>query len=146
MHVSRFILAALIASSAVAADAAGTASPASFDALMKKAGATMQLLQKSVGSDSYAEVKTQLPVLREALRSSQDLWTSNNVTDAVTLTRDALARVDALAGAVAAQPVDGAAVRSAARDLSTACSSCHRTYRTTDEDNHFIIRPDALRK
>jgi len=111
---------------------------------MRKAGAAQQALQKAIGAGNGAEAKAQVVALKTVIAEAQAFWIGNHKDDAVAMGKTVLAKLDVLDKAVSAPALDASATGAAVRDLSTACSSCHRAYRTTDEENNFILKPGSL--
>jgi cytochrome c556 len=118
--------------------------PEGLDKVMKGAGRATAALGKAIAAGQYADVKTQLPLLRQAVRDSQNFWAEKHKDDGVKFANDVLAKIDVLEKAVAADAPDKAMVSSAYGAMSGACLNCHRVYRATDEENNFVIKPGTL--
>jgi len=115
-----------------------------LDKVMKNAGRASAAVSKAVGAKAYADVKTQLPALRQAVRDSQAFWAEKHKADGVKFANDVLAQIDELEKEVSAPAPDAAKVSATVRAMGTACGSCHRVYRATDEENNFIVKPGAM--
>jgi len=121
--------------------AADTVTVADLDKLMRKVGAAQQLAQKAIASGKASEANTQLAVVKASIRDAQGFWVAGRRDDAVAFGKTVLEKLDALEKLVSAPVIDASATSAAVRELSAACSSCHRVYRTTDEENNFILKP-----
>jgi cytochrome c556 len=135
---------ALCAWSAVVVSAQKITTPEELDKVMKKAGPAMQATQKAVGAGSYAEVRTQIATVRQAVLDSQTFWIEHNREDALKFNKDALAKLDDFQKLVATDTVDAAAAAASLKAVGGACRSCHQVYRATDADNNFILKPGSL--
>jgi cytochrome c556 len=120
--------------------------PEELDKVMKKNQPAMQALQKAMGSDNYAEVKTQLAAVRQTVLDSQTFWIEHKRDDALKFNKDTLGKIDAFEKLVSAESVDKPAATAALKEVGAACRSCHEVYRTRDADNDFILKPGSLDK
>ena len=135
---------ALIAWSAGVVGAQKPLTPEELDKIMKKAGPAMQASQKAMGASKYAEIKTQMAIVRQAVIDSQPFWIEHKREDALKFNKDTLAKLDAFDKTIATEPVDAAAAGAALKAVGAACRSCHQVYRATDADNNFILKPGSL--
>ena len=106
--------------------------PEEFDRAMKTIGAAIAGVEEALGSASYVEAKTPLALARQVLASTRPEWEANGQSDAVRMTREAVAALDALDTALSAATVDAAAVAAVFEDVTRACDACHATYREGD--------------
>jgi cytochrome c556 len=134
----------LLAWSAVVVGAQKVTTPEELEKVMKKAGPAMQASQKAMGAGSYAEVRTQIATVRQAVLDSQTFWIEHKRDDALKFNKDTLAKIDEFEKTVATDTVDAAAAKASLTAVGAACRSCHRVYRATDADNNFIIKPGSL--
>jgi hypothetical protein len=139
--------AAWVAAFALAAGTLGVAqkvvSPDEFDQAMKTIGTAFDGVKEAVGLKSYVEAKTPLALSRQILASTRPFWDANKKPDVAKMTRDAVARLDALDKALSAKPVDAAAVGAAVDAATRACDSCHATEREGDPQTGYRIKPAA---
>jgi cytochrome c556 len=64
--------------------------------------------------------------------------------DATKFTQDTLTKIDSLKKLLDAKTPDQTAITAGYREVGTACATCHRVYRTTDDNNNFIIKPGTV--
>jgi hypothetical protein len=129
---------------AVVVGAQKVSTPEELDKVMKKAGKANQAAQKALGSGAFADVRTEMATVREAVLDSQNFWIEHKRDDAVKFNKDALAKIDEFQKTVATDKVDAATAKAALTAVGAACRSCHRVYRTTDADDNFILKPGSL--
>jgi hypothetical protein len=134
----------LCAWSAVVLGAQRITTPEELEKVMKKAGPAMQATQKAMGAKSYAEVRTQIATVRQAVLDSQTFWIEHKRDDALKFNKDALAKIDEFQKTVATDTVDAATAAASLKAVGAACRSCHQVYRTTDADNNFILKPGSI--
>jgi cytochrome c556 len=118
--------------------------PDELDKVMKKVGPAMQAIQKAMGAGNYAEVKTQLATVRQAVLDSQSFWIEHKKDDALKFNKDTLAKIDDFEKMVSAVTVDGAGAAASLKQVGGACRSCHQQYRATDADNNYILKPGSI--
>lgn len=118
--------------------------PEDMDRVMKKAQPAMQATLKAISSGSYADAKTQVAALRQAIADSQQFWVEKRRDDAVKMNIDTIEKIDALQKAVSAEAPERAAAIAALKDVGGSCRTCHQKYRTTDSEENYIIKPGSL--
>ena len=114
--------------------------PEEFDRAMKTIGAALEGVEEALGSASYVEAKTPLALARQVLASTRPEWETNGRPDAVRMTRESVAALDALDGALSATTVDAAAVAAVLGDVTRTCDACHATYREGNAQTGYRIR------
>ena len=129
---------------AVAAQGAKVSTPEELDKVMKKAGPAMQATTKAVGVGAYADVKTQIATVKQAVLDSQSFWVEHKREDALKFNKDTLAKLDEFSKLIESDTVDAAAAGASVKAVGGACRSCHQVYRATDADNNFILKPGSL--
>jgi len=141
-----YVVAALLACSAVivGAQSAKVSTPEELDKVMKRAGPAMQATTKAVGAGVYADVKTQIATVKQAVLDSQSFWVEHKREDALKFNKDTLAKIEDFEKLVTAPTVDAAATAAALKQVGAACRSCHQVYRATDADNNFILKPGSI--
>ncbi len=138
-----YVLAFAVAGSvALTAQKATTAE--GLDKAMKKIGPAQQAVNKAIQSMAYADARKQLAIVETELKDAQGFWVVKKKEDASKFTQDAVTKIETLAKLLEAKTPDQAAITAAYRDIGTSCASCHRTYRSTDENNNFIIKPGSV--
>jgi cytochrome c556 len=133
---------AVAGGAAVMAEKARTADD--LDKAMKKVGTTQQAVNKAIQAMSYADAKKQLEIVENTLKDAENFWVLNKKDDAVKFSKDTLAKIDALEALLSEKAPDQAKVTAAYREAAASCTGCHRTYRGTDANNTFIIKPGTI--
>ena len=128
----------------VGAQAPKVTTPEELDKVMKKAGPAMQAVGKAVGAGQYAEARTQIAIVRQAVLDSQQFWIEHKREDALKFNKDALAKLDEFSKLIETDTVDAAAAGASVKAVGGACRSCHQVYRATDADNNFILKPGSI--
>lgn len=111
--------------------------PEEFDRAMKTIGASIDAVDEAVASESYMAAKTPLALARQVLASTRPVWETGGEPDAVRMTREAVATLDALDKALSASTVDAAAVAAASQAVRRACDACHADYREGDAESGY---------
>ena len=112
-----------------------------FDRAMKTIGTAMESVNQSIGSTAYAEAKVPLALSRQVLASTRPFWSSVALEpNAAKMTKDGVAKLDALDKALSAKTVDAAAVAAAVQDVTRACDGCHAVYREGDPQKGYRIK------
>ncbi len=114
--------------------------PEEFDRAMKTIGTAVDSANLAIGSKSYVDAKAPLTLSRQVLASTKPLWEIAQQPDAARMTREAVARLDALDKVLSANAVDAAAVAAASQDVTRACDACHARYREGDRQNGYRIK------
>ena len=118
--------------------------PEELDKTMKKIGPAQQAINKALMANAYADAKTQVQIVRQALTDAENFWTIKKKDDAIKFSREAIGKVDALDKALSAPTPDNAAVMAAFKEIGGACRNCHMTYRVQDENQQFILKPGSV--
>jgi cytochrome c556 len=137
-----YVLAGTLVGAVVSAEKAKTAED--LQRAMKKIGPTQQAVNKSIQAMAYPDAKKQLATMKADVVDAENFWVVKKKDDAVKLSHDTVAKIDALDKLLDAKPADQAAITTAYREVGAACASCHRIYRSTDENNQFIIKPGTV--
>jgi len=112
-----------------------------FARAMKTIGTAVEGVHQAIGSKSYVEAKTPLALSRQILASTRPWWTNTGNPDAARMTKDAVAKLDALDKVLSASRVDAEAVATAVQNVARACDGCHAVYREGDERSGYRIKP-----
>ena len=120
--------------------------PEDLDKVMKKAGPALEASGKAIGGSTYADVKTQLAALKQAIDDSREFWVEHKRDDAIKFNRDTIAKIEQVEKLVSTEPVDPAAAAAAMKEVGGSCRSCHTVYRTKDADNNYVLKPGSLEK
>ena len=129
-----------------AAVAAAQAKPTleQLDRVMKKDGPAQQALVKALVSGNQAGAKTNLATLKSGITEAQIFWVANKRTDAVDFTKTVLKKLDDLDELISGPTLDSTVALAAVQDLNKSCTECHKVYRTTDDDGHYILKPGSV--
>ena len=111
-----------------------------FTRAMKTIGTAVEGVHQAIGSKSYVDAKTPLALSRQILASTRPWWTANQNPDAARMTKEAVAKLDALDKVLSASSQDPAAVASAVQDVTRACDACHAMYREGDQQTGYRIK------
>jgi cytochrome c556 len=115
-----------------------------LDRAMKRIGPAQQAVSKAIQAMAYADAKKQLDVIEAELKDAQNFWVVKRREDATKFTAATLVKIESLRKLIDATTPDQMAVTSAYREVGVACAACHRVYRTTDDDNKFILKPGTV--
>lgn len=138
-----YVLACAVASGAVVM-AQKAKTPEDLQKSMKRIAPAQQAVNKAIQAMAYADAKKQLSVIKTELMDAQNFWVVKKRDDATKFTQETVGKIDALDKLLDAKTPDQAAITAAYRDVGTSCNSCHRVYRSTDENNQFIIKPGTV--
>jgi cytochrome c556 len=128
----------------VGAQAPKVTTPEDLDKVMKKAGPAMQAVGKAVGASQFAEARTQIAIVRQAVQDSAQFWVEHKREDAVKFNKETLAKLDEFQKMIATDTVDAAAAGASVKAVGASCRQCHQAYRATDADNNFILKPGSI--
>ena len=118
--------------------------PEELDKTMKKVQPAMQAAQKAMKSESYADARAQLAIVKQAMDDSHEFWVIHKKEDAIKSNRDTVTKLEEVDKLLAATPVDTAAVAAAMKAVGGACLSCHKQYRERDAENNYILKPGSI--
>jgi cytochrome c556 len=118
--------------------------PEELDKMMKKAGPAMQAAGKAISSGAYADARTQLATLKQAINDSRDFWVQHKKDDAIKFNKETVAKIEAVEKMVATDAVDAAATTAALKEIGGACRSCHEPYRVRDAENNYVLKPGSV--
>ncbi len=136
--------AVLIALAGTIAVAQKVTSPAELDAAMKKVGPAQGAAGKAIQAGSFADAKVQVAIVKQALTDAENFWVMNKKDDAVTMSKDAIAKVTAVEAALSVAAPDQQAVLAAFKAVGGTCGGCHKTYRVQDENMAYILKPGTI--
>ena len=112
---------------------------------MTTMGRNVEAVNMSIASSDFATAKGQLTRARVQLAISMTFWRDNGKHDAIRMLRETLTRMDDLDAALSRDKVDAAAVGALARQVDTACQSCHAVYRDQDPTTKaYRLKPGSV--
>ena len=112
--------------------------------VMKKAGPVQQTLVKALLAGDQATAKSQLGVLKSGIVDAQPFWSLNKRADAMDISKQVVAKIDGLGKIIDASPLDSKSALAAVQDLNKTCNECHKVYRATDDDGHYMLKPGSV--
>jgi cytochrome c556 len=142
--VSRASVLAIVWVMAAVVAAQGKPELDNLNRVMKKAGPVQQVLVKALVAGDAATARTQLATLKGGIVDAQKFWTDNKRTDAVDVSKTVVKKIDALDKLLSAPALDSTSALAAIKDLNQTCNECHKVYRATDDDGHFILKPGSV--
>jgi hypothetical protein len=131
---------ALVVGAGAVAIAQKVVSPEEFGRAMKTIGTAVEGVKQAIELKSYVDAKTPLALSRQVLASTRPLWATLQEPDAARMTKEAVARLDALDKVLSANAVDAAAVAAAFQEVTRACDACHVKYREGDQQTGYRIK------
>jgi cytochrome c556 len=130
----------------MAAVAAAQAKPTleQLDRVMKKDGPAQQGLVKAIVAGNQATAKQNLLTLQQGIAEAQTFWVANKRADALEFSKTVLKKLDGLDKLLSTPTFDSTTALAAVQDLNKSCTDCHKVYRTTDDDGHYILKPGSV--
>jgi cytochrome c556 len=118
-------------------------SPQDLEQLMQKIGPTFQSLRKTLQDNNTAEASKEAQQLAELFGGVEKFWTQHNRPDAIKWAGEARTHASEAAGSAAA----GSATKATAatENMGGACKQCHGTYRESDGQGGYRIKPGIVR-
>jgi cytochrome c556 len=117
-------------------------SPRDLEQLMQKIGPAYQALRKTLQGSDIAEAGKQAQQLGELFGGVEKFWTQYNRTDAAKWAGEARTYASETAGTAAAG--NAAKATAAADTLGGVCKQCHGSYRESDGQGGYRIKPGVL--
>src|SRR5262245_4267676 len=114
--------------------------PEEFKQAMTIIGNSVTAGSKIIASGSYEDAKAPFVLARQTLASTVPFWRDRKNDSAAALAETAKTKLDELDKALSLERVDAAAVATALKNVTDACSTCHRTYREGDRQTGFRIK------
>ena len=113
-----------------------------LEQLMQKIGPTYQSLRKTLQGTDLGEAGKQAQQLAELFGGVEKFWTQHNRPDAITWAGEARTHASETAGTAAAG--NAAKATAAADNLGGVCKQCHGTYRESDGQGGYRIKPGVV--
>jgi cytochrome c556 len=113
-----------------------------LEQLMQKIGPAYQTLRKTLQASDTAEAGKQAQQLAELFGGVEKFWMQHNRPDAVKWAGEARTNASEAAGTAAAG--SAAKATAAADNMGGACKQCHGTYRESDGQGGYRIKPGVL--
>jgi cytochrome c556 len=134
------VVAVLVSCGAAVAVAQKATTAAELDAAMKRIGPAQGAIGKAIQSGAFADAKTNVATIKQALQDAENFWVVNKRDDAVKMSQDAIARVTAVETALSAAAPDPQAVLAALKQVGATCAACHKAYRVQDENKQYTLK------
>ena len=110
-------------------------------ALMKSNTQANGTMNKALASGAFADARTALGTLRTNYMTLQTFWTEKKNAEAMKVTADGLARLDALDKMISAAAPDQMAAQAASREFgANTCQACHKVMREGSAQAGFSFR------
>jgi cytochrome c556 len=116
--------------------------PEDLEQLMRKIGPIYQALRKTLQGNDVTEAGKQAQELAELFGGVEKFWTQHNRADAMKWAGEARTYASETAGTAVAG--NAAKATAAADSLGGACKQCHGTYRESDGQGGYRIKPGVL--
>ena len=139
-----YATALLLALTGTVAVAQKATNPAELEGAMKRISAANGATVKAIKSGAFADAKTSVAQVKQALMDAENFWVMNKKDDAVKLSKDAIAKVSAVEAAVSAATPDQEAAFAAFKEVGAACTACHMQYRVQNEDKTYSLKPGTI--
>jgi cytochrome c556 len=139
-----YMTVALIALAGTAALAQKVTNPEELDKTMKRIAPAQGAAGKAIQSMSWADAKTQVAVVKQALMDSENFWTINKKDDAVAMVKDSIAKVTAVEQALSAPTPDQQTILAAFKQVGGTCAACHKQYREQDEAQQYRLKAGSI--
>ncbi len=140
--VSYMLALALVGGVGLMAQKAET--PDDLDKAMKKLAAANGVVNKSIQAMNYADARKSLDIVEDALEDAHNFWVVKKKDDAIAMSKDALAKVNALGTALSASAPDQAAVLAAMKQVGGTCAGCHKAYREQDANQQYQLKAGSI--
>ena len=118
--------------------------PEELDKVMKRVGTANQAMTKVLKSGAYADVRTGLTQMKQAVADSESFWVLHKKEDAIKAAKDVQAKIDDAIKAATGDAPDATAVQTATRDIGAACRTCHMVYRAQDAEKNYMLKPGTI--
>jgi len=115
-----------------------------LDRVMKKDGPAQQGLVKAIVAGNQTTAKQNLLTLQQGIAEAQTFWVANKRADALEFSKTVLKKLDGLDKLLSTPTFDSTTALAAVQDLNKSCTDCHKVYRTTDDDGHYILKPGSV--
>src|SRR4029453_7971003 len=97
-----YTTALLLALTGTGAVAQKATDPAELEGAMKRISAANAATVKAIKSGSFADAKTSVAQVKQALMDAENFWATNKKDDAIKMSKEAVAKVTAVEDAVSA--------------------------------------------
>ena len=105
---------------------------------MKGVGKGMGATKKGMQSGDLAAVAAGAEAVATNLKGTDEFWAMHKLDDAVKMTNDAIAAVNALSAAAKGGNADDA--KAAMQKVGGSCKSCHDKYREKTGENEYKVK------
>ena len=115
-----YTTALLLALTGTVAVAQKATNPAELEAAMKRISAANAATGKAIKSGAFAEAKTSVAQVKQALMDAENFWVVNKKEDAVKMSKEAIAKVTAVETAVSAATPNQEAAFAAVKEVGAS--------------------------
>lgn len=138
------VTAIFIALAGTVAVAQKVTTPAELDATMKKIAQAQGATAKAIQAGDFAAAKASVAVVKAALMDAENFWVMHKKDEAIAFSKDAIAKITALEGAVSAAAPDQQAAMAAVKTAGGACGACHKTFREQDANMQYQLKAGTI--
>jgi len=103
-----------------------------FSSTMKTIGPNFASLNRALADSDFDAAKERLVLVRQQLATTITFWRDLEKNDAIAFLRTAVRNVDALDDSLSGAEIDSTEAMASAREIGSACASCHEIYREQD--------------
>lgn len=118
--------------------------PEELDKAMKRVNTAQQAMNKALKSGAFADVRTGLTEMRQALTDSESFWVLHKKDDAIKSAKESVAKIDEAIKVASGAAPDATAVQTATREIGATCRTCHMAYRAQDAEKNYILKPGSI--
>jgi cytochrome c556 len=113
--------------------------------LMKSNAQANGAMNKAIASAMYADARMQVATLRTNYMALQGFWADKKQSEAITIVKDGLTKLDGLDKLLGAATVDQMAAQGAAKEFGgTTCGACHKAFREGDQQSGFKFKAGVI--
>lgn len=134
----------LVVMASTVAVAQKVTTPAELEAAMKRVATAQGATAKAIKSEAYADAKTQVATVKQALMDAENFWVAAKKDDAVKMSQESIAKLTALETALSAATISQEAAFAAFKEVGGTCGACHTAYRVQNEDKTYSLKPGTI--
>jgi cytochrome c556 len=138
------VTAMLVALAGTVAVAQKVTTPAELDAAMKKIAPAQGAAAKAIQAGDFAAAKASVAIVKQALIDADNFWVTIKKDDAVTMSKDSIAKVTAVEALLNAPAPDAQAIMAAQKMVGGTCGGCHKTYREQDANMQYQLKAGTI--
>ena len=118
--------------------------PEDLDKAMKRIAPAQGAVGKAIQAGAWADAKTQIATVKQALADTEPFWVMHKKDDAVKMLKDSIAKVTAVEQVVSSPMPDQQAALAAYKQVGATCLACHKQYREQDENQQYRLKAGSI--